>query len=856
MRKRLLSIILLLTVISSLLTVMPASAADYVVNSENYKLLAGIGLIIPIEDKELSLVDTVSRGELARVIANVLYRGDVPTSDEEVFSDVPAGSEEANAIAEVYRSRIMVGNGDGTFGPDMAVTYTEGIKSIVTLMGYQKLAESYGGYPNGYMAVASQIGLLKGVGDAANDLLSYEQFLKIMVNASEAPVMSILFDSINENKIEYSADEDKDFINQYFDIYYDKGIITANSKTSLYGEGCAKDTVKINNEEYNVGKTNAADFIGHSVKYYYHYDRKLKENVLDYVGKESKSKELEIVSNLLERAEMQNSSRKVRLYYYQNDDKDKELKLDMGEDVSVIINSCASNTFTVDDFIPKLGSIRVIDNNGDGIYDVAIIENCDVIIADNIAIYYGYITDKFRKNSDGTQYKTEIDFDDTSSYKITMNGKELQPGDIRPYDVLSIFKSKTSVGDYTKLIVTRESVTASAQTVNSDEAVINDKIYKYNSFFKDYIETSGKTIPINKKCTFYLDHNGMIAGMKEEKNDDIYGYVRKAWISDDEFESVEMRVYDMIEDEWNTFKCSKKVKIDSEAVNNDDILQLQGQPIKYRLNSNGEITKIILPKKYGGVKYLMKNDYLDAIGEGNGSGTHYFFNSDTACLKLPADAKDLSNEKAYGNSFDRGHQSSAEVQLYDMDGFVIGLCVYEEHYSEPSVSAGNEGVIVTYKGIGINADDVVVGKLEGLAEGYETISGIVSENCTSGETFKKIKVGDLIRLEKNEKGEIAAVEIDVPAEKALKSDGRFGSLHTKLCYYYGTVDSVDIDNNIFSIAVDDSIMSMRIPDTIIINNGKEKNAFEKGYAGDLKVGKRVIYRALDCFGKLIEILDY
>ena len=61
--------------------------------------------------------------------------------------------------------RIVVGVtggiGNGMFGPEDPVTYEQAVKMIVSALGYDLVANNKGGYPTGYLAVASSEGITK-----------------------------------------------------------------------------------------------------------------------------------------------------------------------------------------------------------------------------------------------------------------------------------------------------------------------------------------------------------------------------------------------------------------------------------------------------------------------------------------------------------------------------------------------------------------------------------------------------------------------------------------------------------------------------------------------------------------------
>ncbi len=107
----------------------------------------------------------VTRSQMADMLVSMcrLTDADVAVSPEKAFSDVPTDAPSHHSIHIARELGILHGYGDGTFRPDAAITGRECVKTVVALLGYTPLAEARGGYPNGYMQIAAQIGLTKDI---------------------------------------------------------------------------------------------------------------------------------------------------------------------------------------------------------------------------------------------------------------------------------------------------------------------------------------------------------------------------------------------------------------------------------------------------------------------------------------------------------------------------------------------------------------------------------------------------------------------------------------------------------------------------------------------------------------------
>lgn len=122
------------------------------------KELERLGIAAWTQDGVLDPRAEVSRAELAQIVmAACKDTADYPDAG---FCDVPASHPAYGAICGVRARGLMQGYGDGIFGPEDSVTMEQAAKLLICLLGYEGRAELYGGYPNGYYAVAKELGML------------------------------------------------------------------------------------------------------------------------------------------------------------------------------------------------------------------------------------------------------------------------------------------------------------------------------------------------------------------------------------------------------------------------------------------------------------------------------------------------------------------------------------------------------------------------------------------------------------------------------------------------------------------------------------------------------------------------
>lgn len=116
-----------------------------------------LGFFTGYEDGTFQPDKTISRAEFAAIICRFReYPQDFSTG---IFSDVSASHWANGYINGAYNYGIINGDGEGHFMPEQTLTFEQSVKMIVCALGYQANAERAGGYPNGYLSVAKDLGI-------------------------------------------------------------------------------------------------------------------------------------------------------------------------------------------------------------------------------------------------------------------------------------------------------------------------------------------------------------------------------------------------------------------------------------------------------------------------------------------------------------------------------------------------------------------------------------------------------------------------------------------------------------------------------------------------------------------------
>lgn len=134
------------------------SGADY---AEAVEQLAEMGILTGDERGYFNPNSAITRAEAATIICRLMGVEDEAKSMKMVvFDDVSASHWAVGYVAMAADMGIINGNGDGSFAPEDPVTYQQMAKMLVCAWGYEESAIEQGGWPDGYMQVAEDLGIV------------------------------------------------------------------------------------------------------------------------------------------------------------------------------------------------------------------------------------------------------------------------------------------------------------------------------------------------------------------------------------------------------------------------------------------------------------------------------------------------------------------------------------------------------------------------------------------------------------------------------------------------------------------------------------------------------------------------
>lgn len=540
------------------------------------KLLYAMGII----DEVKELDGKITRGEFCDIMAGLLMEANSSdTGALRRFSDINEATEYLHQISAVSSKGYMVGY-ETEFKPEQIITLNEAICVLVRTLGYEKWAQSMGGYFSGYDYAARELKFYEGFNGDRNALTRADVYV-IVQNFLDAPVLSI--EDNGFGGYTYKKNNETSFVNYMFKIYKYEGRITDNGETSLISEDVrAEGQATIGNDTYLIGKADISNLLGSYVKGYYKDTDDTKE-LLTAVEVENYSQ-----SRVFDFDELESIT--AEKIVYKNNGRNRTIKI--SADADYVYNGMYSESMTKEmldgvDF----GDVRIVDYDNDGTYDLLIVNSYTSIIVE---------TSSESSEKIGGKYNGDIyDLTKYESYKITRDGKEIGLSELHDFDVLLVRTNKKSF--YAETV--NKAVYGTVSSVYKDDK--NREVYMIDSqeykLSKSYINAN-----INPGSTgnFYLSKGNHIVYFEADSKED-FGVLHM--IFEDGADEIVFRIFTR-EGNWLDANAADRVKIGNSSYKkasiipngaNLGLIDASGNTVRgvitYKINKLGMLTELQTP---------------------------------------------------------------------------------------------------------------------------------------------------------------------------------------------------------------------------------------------------------------------
>ena len=492
--------------------------------------------------------DVITRAEVVAVVNRLTGLSDAAkaAAGTSMYTDVATTDWFAGDVNLASQQGIVAGDGNGLFRPNDQVKYEEAVKMMVAALGYKPdYVLKQGGWPTGYLVIATENEITKGLAVSAGEPATRGIVAKLAYQTLTAPLM-VLANYDDDGKARWEPDESKTLLGNKLGFVKLIGSVSSNDiidagttktgyikfdldkavKNAEVGDGTIWDT----NDYINVNGSDVAATYGYATEIY--LDEVDDEPVvLTYVNKVKKNN-VAVIENVEDiqligagttdtvedtytpvGGSATNYIKELSVY---DDETEKHDTYKLDKDATWIYNGAkgvAYNAAIVGGYVyaPTHGSVELLDNNADGYYDYAFVTSYETRVVDSI---YG------SNKKIGTLVGTTVDLtkhiegDDGYTYSITLDGEEIAITDLQKYDVLSIAGSDATISATTKhidIIVSRNVVEGAIEAIDNSTPVV------YTIAGADYEKANVATvseigtIASTSVGKFYIDAFGEIA---------------------------------------------------------------------------------------------------------------------------------------------------------------------------------------------------------------------------------------------------------------------------------------------------------------------------------------------------------
>lgn len=787
--------------------------------AEAVTVLSSLNVMIGDEKGNFNPDKILTRAEATALIMRV--KGLAEAADgakgATAFSDVAADHWASGSINLAYQSGVVKGMGDGTFAPESEVLYEQFVKMLVAALGYEPQVETLGGYPTGYLVVASQKNITKGATGSAGTPVARSVAARLLYNALDVNMMKQT--KFVKGEEEYAEAEDKEnytLLNKCLGFDKIEGKIDSVNFAATTDEDAqttvtfaagfkynklSKDDSADYEKTYNVGNTDAANYEKfYVVAYVGEDDATGKDTIYAISPKASKNNTLELDYEDLVSLTKDGSSYKLK---YDDNGTDKTVTLD---DASFYYNGVEDATKAISFLTAgdRPGHVTLVSSEGNTkTFDSAF------VIEYGVSYVVKEIDSKYNRITDLANEMTVRFNKDDVTYNFIKNGENVTFADIAVGDVITLADSSDKKVEtvYIGGGKVEGTVTEERPSNNDNYFTIDGNEYRVD-------KASGEEVSVKDSGVFYYNIDNRIV-YKDATAGKVGDYAF-LYTSDTDVtlgsKSIEIQ-YLKADGTWEvskfasnvtlkygskntSYKINDIVKGDRDVQVNDaaekvkfsDYFDAKGalkapQLVEISKNSSGLVNEVAFAStssaddKYF---YVKSADGADYTASSQKIGKFYVKN-DTPVFVV--DEKATSNDKyvmiTTAAKALKDTQSYATVSAYDVDSnnYPSALVISKENIG---AEADSHIFVVSAVSTGNNADNQKVARIKGYTEGqfvtFETSEdGVEIVDRADKELFasasydtvaSNINAGDTVLMSLDAAGAVDNIKVLMAADDA------------------------------------------------------------------------------------------
>ncbi len=577
--------------------------------------------------------------------------------------------------------------------------------------------------------------------------------------------------------VTYKKEKNYFLMTHLFDVYYAKGVVTANKWAALPNYTKTNEGyIRVDGTQYAT-TLDTDELFGNRVDIYFTEDD-------DYQIIHCSKSKVKRESVVIEASDIVDFSNHVLTY--EKDNQRKQVKIPAR--ATIVYNGVQLDDYNDNDFKPASGKIELMQIDS-GEYELVKITKYETMMLSSV----DYTNETVYADVGDLSVLSVKDYPDTEIYLA--NGTEVVFSTLSIDNVISV--AKTISGKQSqrlKIIVSTETVSGEVTSLNStDEAVVLDGAeYK---FLKGYFAQAN--LNVQRKVILYLTADGMVIAAKGvTEGGSKYGWLRyiKYLESNDEYR---LRIFES-NSKFKNYYVKERLRFNGQTMKlekifaelTDDSARTKTQVIQYWTDENGVITEICTADGMDGgfSKYDLSKVGASELTHRNGGllsfanyGFAAFLNTTGGFVSF-AIPLDESDEAAYGCIKSFGHEQKYtfdELYLKSKDSRLIDVCVQK---GVTAVASFNSNAATPYMMV-----SKVMQKLDEDEEIYFSISGIntttaVEYKCYDTALFAQcaaLNKGDILRFNINSmNSEVEYIEKVFDGKKKAMVNGttRYGDI--------------------------------------------------------------------------------
>jgi len=690
--------------------------------------------------------DPIKRSEASKIaIALMGLFASAQSPQKSVFPDVAEDYWAKGFINSANAHGLVIGDDTGLFRPEDQIKFSEVCTILIRALGYEVQAKSKGGYPMGYVSVASNIGLSKGVSASADTLISRGDVAIMAYNALKINLMEQTGFGSN---VKYEV-TNKTLLKDKLDTELIQGKVLAVGSSVLDGKAAlSKNEIRIGDKTYDAGKTDVRTILGLNADAYYSLKTK---KLIAIVPTENANSIVNVDAESIEKIENTLSSK--ALYYYKNPEtSSKTTKLILENDAVIVYNGKIAGNDKFD--MIDMGYMSVLDNDSNGKYDIVFVSETQNYVVDEVFAKAGKISDKYGAPT------LKLDFEDENKTVILeMAGERIDISDVKEWDVISFTISEDEsiiFGD-----VIRNSIEGKITEIGSEYVYVGDKKFKVAKNYTSKFTTGDEGV-------FYLDAQGKIAGFNGELQKSAnYAYLENMAIGTGLGQTLKFEIFTS-KGEFETFEAAEKVTVNnSKNLSHEAAMKAiggKGQLITFEKDASGKIKKIVTGKSSSDInedEFTLNMDESDVIYRASsskltGSDMSISITGETVIFDIPEGKGKEDYAVRKKDMFSDG--GLYDVKVFDVDeSYKAGAVIVTNMKSK--ADEASSVAIVEKVNVSSNSKGETIHKLYAHSEGKVISLSSKNENVLKKEGGSLIGEGDIIQLRTNAEGEIDAITV-------------------------------------------------------------------------------------------------